>query len=51
MMARRGKLESRRNISRNKVVSKKSVADLVPLEESGKRDVIVAVRRRRGHFL
>jgi hypothetical protein len=50
MLASHGKLESQRDALNNTVMSKKSVADLVSLEKSGKRDAMV-VRRQRGHFL
>ena len=46
MLTRRGKLKCQRDVLSNQVVSKKSVADLEPLEKGGKRDAIVAVVRR-----
>jgi hypothetical protein len=54
MLARRSKLKGQRDVPdvlRNTIVSKKSVADLVPLEKSGKRNAIGCSEKMKRPFL
>ena len=47
MLASRSKFKGQRDVERNVIQAKKSVADLVPLEKSGKRNAVVVVVVRR----
>jgi hypothetical protein len=51
VLATTGKLKCKRDVGKNKVVSKKSVVDLVPFEKSGERNAVVIEKKMKEAIL